>query len=636
MKDKVEILKAVPLFKGLSRVELARLLPEIEEVEYKNEDMIFRRGEYGDALLIIVEGQVRVFLQEGEDETNLAVLGEHECIGEMALLTGAPRSANVQALTRLSAFRITRECFENMIGKHHFLAVHLTKVLSERIARNDEGSALQWSKITNLIEAKPEILKESLWTRLCKIDWADFMSTIGWKYILVFVLWAMSIGILQQTNLSKNHTVLTGLLFLAALVWGFNLMPFNLVALSLPVLAVLFQTSDVPTAFSGFSSNAWFLILGVLAITAALTNTGLLYRCIIWMVHRFSPNYENHTLALTLSGLLLTPVIPSADARTVLASTIATDLLETLGYRSYSPEAVGLSMACMLGFGQLSFIFMNGNTSCLLAYGLLPSNVASAVNWGTWLAAALPMGLVYAILSWWTIIRVHKTKDIVHFDKDITGSQLAVLGLMTREEKISLFVIIMSLLVMASQPLHHLNNTLVALTTVIILASTAVLSENSMRRDIDWNKLLAIGALIGFGTLIKQSGLPAVWANTIGPLISSFSDNPYIFLVLVALFMILLRFALPLIPALVVAMLMVIPAASTSSISPFVIMIVILAASNPWFLPYQSTVYQSLVTGTENRLFKHQQTLTLAYLQVLIICLAILVSIPYWHFLQLL
>jgi di/tricarboxylate transporter len=443
-------------------------------------------------------------------------------------------------------------------------------------------------------------------------------------------------GMLRQAGLNQDHIVLTGLLLMAALIWGFNLLSFTITAVSLPVLAIMFHATYANIAFSGFSSPAWFLIFGIFAITAALTNTGLLYRCIIWMVHRFSSTYKSHTLALTVAGLLLTPVIPSADARTELASNIATDLMETLGYRHYTPEAVGLSMACMLGFGQLSFIFMNGSTGCLLAYGMLPGNAASAINWGSWLIAALPMGLVYVILSWWAIIRVHRVKSFVYLDRDVTGSQLAVLGAMTREEKISLVVIITSLVAMAGQPFFHIDDVLIVLLAFIILVITSVLTENSMRKDIDWIKLLAVGSLVGFGALIKQSGLPIIWASAVNPFIVRFLDNPYLFLVFVALFVHILRFALPLIPALVVSMLVIVPTVSNSSISPFIVMIVILASSNPWFLPYQSTVYQSLVAGTENRLFEHRQTLTLAYLQIIIICLSIIISIPYWRFIGML
>lgn len=61
-------------------------------------------------------------------------MGSKECFGEMALLTGESRSAGVQAVTELSALKLSRERFDNLLIKHHSLAIYFAGVLAKRLA----------------------------------------------------------------------------------------------------------------------------------------------------------------------------------------------------------------------------------------------------------------------------------------------------------------------------------------------------------------------------------------------------------------------------------------------------------------------------------------------------------------------
>jgi CRP-like cAMP-binding protein len=92
----------IPLFSGLERIHLAKLIPELERASFPAGETLFRQGDPGTCLYIIIDGEADVFLEDGETGTrSVAVLGRRECFGEMALLTGQPRSGErVRALER--------------------------------------------------------------------------------------------------------------------------------------------------------------------------------------------------------------------------------------------------------------------------------------------------------------------------------------------------------------------------------------------------------------------------------------------------------------------------------------------------------------------------------------------------------
>jgi CRP-like cAMP-binding protein len=105
----------IPILSGLDKINLARLVPNFERLHVKSGEIILRHGEPWDALYIIVEGIVRVFLPAEGKTREIACLGPGDCFGEMALLTGEPGSANIEAMTDLSLLRLSKECFDQMI-----------------------------------------------------------------------------------------------------------------------------------------------------------------------------------------------------------------------------------------------------------------------------------------------------------------------------------------------------------------------------------------------------------------------------------------------------------------------------------------------------------------------------------------
>jgi len=85
----------------------------------------------------------------------------------------------------------------------------------------------------------------------------------------------------------------------------------------------------------------------------------------------------------------------------------------------------------------------------------------------------------------------------------------------------------------------------------------------------------------------------------------------------------------------VVCILALLPISTALEISPFVIGLIVLLVNEPWLLPHQSMIFQTLMSSTEGRLLDHPQTVKLALLHVLIAVLAVALSIPYWQYMGL-
>jgi CRP-like cAMP-binding protein len=110
-------LAAIPFFGGLDPDALDRLAAGMRSRRFRRGEVIFHVGDPGDALFVIVSGEVKISLpSETGDEAILATLRPGDVFGELALLDGAPRSASASALTPTETVILPRDRFRELIA----------------------------------------------------------------------------------------------------------------------------------------------------------------------------------------------------------------------------------------------------------------------------------------------------------------------------------------------------------------------------------------------------------------------------------------------------------------------------------------------------------------------------------------
>lgn len=112
MFGQIFTLSAIIIFVYVVVRDIKANLESVVEKRFKQGEVIFRQGEIGDRVYVIIKGEVEVVREEAEKApTILARLGPEEYFGEMALLRNAPRSATVRALTDVQALTIHQTHF---------------------------------------------------------------------------------------------------------------------------------------------------------------------------------------------------------------------------------------------------------------------------------------------------------------------------------------------------------------------------------------------------------------------------------------------------------------------------------------------------------------------------------------------
>ncbi len=134
----IRLLKKVTLFKSLEEKELEKIANLSSFHKYKKESIILMEAEAGNSLFIISKGRVKIsrISDEGK-EVILAILKEGDFFGEMSLLNGHVRSANVTAIEDSELLMLKRNDFFNLLHSHPELSINLLKELAKRIRMSD-------------------------------------------------------------------------------------------------------------------------------------------------------------------------------------------------------------------------------------------------------------------------------------------------------------------------------------------------------------------------------------------------------------------------------------------------------------------------------------------------------------------
>ena len=139
MKQNEELIRDVPLLARLPQPDLRAIASRGHVRSFTSGAVIFREGDPGDSLHVIVEGAVRIsVLSASGGEATVALLGPGEFVGDLALLDGRPRSASAIAAQPTKTLVVTRDDFARWLSERPQAALALLEALSLRVRRTDE------------------------------------------------------------------------------------------------------------------------------------------------------------------------------------------------------------------------------------------------------------------------------------------------------------------------------------------------------------------------------------------------------------------------------------------------------------------------------------------------------------------
>lgn len=123
-------------FAQLDPGEIDHMLEQSTQRAFTPGEALIRKDEEGDSMFILRKGYVEVWVGQSDDEeVAVAKLQPGEFFGEMSLLTGAPRTATIRALTSVVVEEVSKDSFRQLLHKRPELLGILSRIIAERRLR---------------------------------------------------------------------------------------------------------------------------------------------------------------------------------------------------------------------------------------------------------------------------------------------------------------------------------------------------------------------------------------------------------------------------------------------------------------------------------------------------------------------
>ena len=131
-----DLLHSVEVFKNLPQELITKIASIAEYQVFSKDKIIIHQGDQADSFYQIISGSARVF-RVSEDDVNVTLntLEPGDSFGEMALLTGEPRSASVKTQEPCGLLVISKQAFDKLAAENPEFSLALSKILSNRLSK---------------------------------------------------------------------------------------------------------------------------------------------------------------------------------------------------------------------------------------------------------------------------------------------------------------------------------------------------------------------------------------------------------------------------------------------------------------------------------------------------------------------
>ncbi len=596
------------LFAELSGNQLARLLGSLQPVEFAAGQTIYAKDSVAQFLYLIQSGELELTTPIGRT----VALDGQRC-GEEAASDLAHYLCSVAAKTAVTALRVPREALAELAGSAASLRSQALLALMGYVGGE---------RFLKIAAPKKSVIPP-----------LSAREKMGWLGVIVVPPAIYFLG--HLAGLVVEASLFLAILSATVLMWLFSLadefVP-PLVAIA-AVLIVGLVPYDI--ALAGFASRTLTTLVGVYALAAVISSSGLSYRLMLWLLIKLPDTPFWHQAALLLSGYILSPIMPSGNARLSLVLPFYRDMVDGLNLKPQDQAATALMAAAFSGAMLFSPMLLTSKSSNLTVFSMLPTQLQDQFQGLFWFVAAGVAALTVTVLHLVFSRMCFGPGAAAALPKPRLTRQLALLGPMTAPEKAALTGFLFFLVGAGTADWHQISPAWLAAFLLVGLLLMGLLSKKEFQQKIDWPMIFFLLSLDGLSRSITYLGLDTALARSAGSLFDFVGGEIMLFIPVALAVTLLLRLVLPITAGMVVAAVILIPIAQAQFINPWVVVFLTAMFSDIWFMPYQSSPYLQVWSSGLDKYYSHTDFLRYNHLMNLSRVAAAYLSIPYWQWLGL-
>ena len=495
-------------------------------------------------------------------------------------------------------------------------------------------------------------------------------------------------------GLSYQATAVLGILIMAIVWWITGVLPEFVTAVVMAVLFIVVAGISVGATFSTFASSTWWLLLSAFTLGVGMKTSGLMRRIALAIVRKFPRTFRCQVVAQLVTGTVLGPLIPSLAVKGAMLAPLAMNIGDELGYERQGKRATGLFAAMLVGIRTVAPTIVSASVTGYALMATLPADVQEQFNMASWFVAALPWLVVVLALNYFLIMGMYGRGEASACDavedspsetvgapgnaqslnqsslrcgtrfvgaaecadsrRDEAESSAAEssrggtnegdskpipdgLGPLSAVEKRMLAIILVTVVLWATEPFHHISAMAVGLAALVFVFVLKVIDVPAFKSGVNWTSLLFIGIALGLGSVFAEAGLNDWVMQTCGPAFQALAGNPYLLVLGIGVITVVLRFLIVSeVAYLNLLMAFLVPMAASVGVNPWVLGFSAYALVIAWFAKYQSPIYLAAFYAVDGKMAKHSELAKYCGVYLATCLVGLAVSVPYWQWMGLL
>jgi solute carrier family 13 (sodium-dependent dicarboxylate transporter), member 2/3/5 len=297
--------------------------------------------------------------------------------------------------------------------------------------------------------------------------------------LLVIVLWFVPT---HQTPQAQHALAIAALMIV---FWATEAMDHALAGFIGVFLFWALRVAEFDRAFSGFSNETTWFLLGAILIGAMSSKSGMAQRIASTLVTRIGTSCSRLLLAFIIVDFLMTFLVPSGIARVTILAAIAVGTVQALGFGNRSNIGKGLLITVTYTAAIFDKMVIAGATS-ILARGIIEQAGRIRVFYSVWFIAYLPCSILTILCCWQLILWLYppERRNLPPEAREQLRLQATGLGGWSSAEKRCAVLTGIAVTLWVTDFIHHLNPSMIALAVglLAVIPGVGILSTDDLRK----------------------------------------------------------------------------------------------------------------------------------------------------------
>ena len=340
-----------------------------------------------------------------------------------------------------------------------------------------------------------------------------------WLALALAAFLAITYVVPSSEDLAPEALAALGVAVFAIIVWMTQAVSSALSGFMIVFLLAVSGATDLTGALTGYSNNSlWLIVIGFI-MAAAMEKSQLSKRIALSLVRAAGGSPVRIYWAVAAVLAVLTFLVPSITARTLLMMPIVLGIGDAFQAKPGKSNIVkALIFIVAMSGTMMSIGVLTGHVGNPITAGLIEEATGEMVSWSEWLFVGGPPAFILAFISVFVIQKMWKPEfATLESAGEYVSRELANMGRMSRDEKYTLVVFLMTLALWATDSIHGLPVAVVGFLSVIalLLPDVGAMTWKEAQPRVPWDVFVLYGAGLSMGTALTTSGAAKWLASTL-------------------------------------------------------------------------------------------------------------------------